>query len=284
MLLTLALYGAQAQAQAQPRTTSQTWACTAGPFQACSFSNDPGWDEYNNTFNNPAIPPNSYTLYVNSHSNWEVVANQARCPTTDCAVEAFVSAQYNFDNQPGVQELSDIAYMTSTFRETMPTGNMYTNGFDSEAAYDIWCDNNDLEVMIWVDNQGQTPGGQEIATVRLFGQEFIVYHSGSLTDLNSGTYTFVLASNETSGLVNILDVYRWLITNGYISASDYMTQFNFGWEIASTAGQSDTFRLNSLTLNTNLIPPASSSTHPALATHAGPPPASEPPASLMARA
>lgn len=252
LLVALPLFGAQAQAQGVP--SSQAWGCTAPAFKSCSFTYDPGWDEYNNTWNNPSMPPNAYTLYANSHSDWEEVANQAKCPTTSCAVEAYASAQYNFQNEAGAQEIADITKMSSYFNQTMPTGNLYTNGFDSEAAYDIWLDNYNLEVMVWVDDQGQTPGGQIIGTANLFGQDFIVYHSGALDNPNSGTYSFVLAENESSGYVDILDVLQWLTANTYIPTSDYMTQFNFGWEIASTGGQTDTFRLNGLTLDSNLVP------------------------------
>lgn len=227
---------------AHASTTTQTWACTAAAYQACSFSSDPGWDEYNNPWNDPAMPPNSYTLYANSHSDWEMVANQAACPTRDCAVEAYESAQFNYDNTPGSEEISGIRYMTSYFNQTMPTGNLATNGFDAEAAYDIWLDNYGIEVMIWVDNQGQTPAGQVIGTASLNGQRYLVYNSGN-------TYSFVISRNETSGTVNILAAFDWLTAGGYVPANSYLTQFNFGWEVASTAGKTDTFQVHNLRLS-----------------------------------
>jgi hypothetical protein len=101
-----------------------------------------------------------------------------------------------------------------------------------------------LEVMIWVDNQGQTPGGSEIGTADLASTEYTVYESGS-------TYSFVMENNETSGTVNIEDALEWLVSNGYTDSSSYMTQFNFGWEICSTDGQSDTFTINNLSLSQN---------------------------------
>lgn len=222
--------------------SAQTWNCTADAFQACSFSNDPGWDEYNNPWNNPAMPPNSYVLSSDSHSNWQVVANQAQCPTSDCAVEAYESAQYNYDNTSGEETISEISQMTSDFSQSMPTGSLGTNGFDAEAAYDIWLNNYALEVMIWVDNQGQTPTGSEVGTADLGGTNYTVFFGGS-------TYSFVIDNNETSGTVNIQDALDWLVSNEGVSSSSYMTQFNFGWEICSTDGQSDTFTMNSLDLN-----------------------------------
>ncbi len=223
------------------KADAATWNCTAAAFQACSVSNDSGWDEYNNPWNNPAMPPNSYTLDANSHSSWQAVANQATCPTSDCAVEAYESAQFNYANTPGSEEIANISTMTSSFDETMPTGSLGTNGFDAEAAYDIWLNNYGLEVMVWVDNQGQTPAGSVIGTATLGGQNFTIYQSGS-------TYSFVLDTNETQGTVDILAVLHWLTTNGYTSTTSYMTQFNFGFEICSTGGVTDTFTVNALSL------------------------------------
>jgi hypothetical protein len=227
---------------AQASGSAPTWKCTATAFQECSFSNDPGWDEYNNTWNDPAMPPNSYTLYADNHSDWAVSANQAACPTSDCAVETYESAQYNYDNTSGSQEVSQITHMSSYFSQTMPTGNLSTNGFDAEAAYDIWLDDYGIEVMIWVDNQGQTPAGSLIGTAYFSGHAFSVYLAGS-------TYSFVIDKNETHGDINIQAALDWLTGHNYISASSYMTQFNFGWEICSTDGKTDSFRVDGLTLD-----------------------------------
>lgn len=240
MISVLPMLALPSIAQAAPLPT-QTWSGTAAAFQTVSFQNDPGWDEYNNPWNDPAMPPNSYTLYANSHSDWKVVANQATCATNGCAVEAYESAQYNYNNTSGEQEISDITHMVSHFNETMPTGNLSTNGFDAEAAYDIWLDNYGIEVMIWVDNQGQTPAGSVIGTADLTGKKSTVYKSGN-------TYSFVLNKNETHGEVNILAALDWLTSNNYIATSSYMTQFNFGWEICSTDGKTDTFTMHGLNL------------------------------------
>jgi hypothetical protein len=93
---------------AHAATKVHNFKCTAAAYQLCTFSDDSGWDVYNNTWNDPAMPPNSYTLFANRHSDWELLANQAACPTLDCAVEAYASSQYNYDNTAGSQEVADI--------------------------------------------------------------------------------------------------------------------------------------------------------------------------------
>lgn len=237
-LLALPIVTAQS---AHATTKTRQFSCTADAFQACSFANDLGWDVYNNTWNDPAMPPNSYTLFANSHSDWELLANQETCPTLDCAVEAYVSSQYNYDNTAGSQEIADIKNMSSYFSETMPTGNLTTNGFDAEAAYDIWLNNYGIEVMIWVDNQGQTPAGSVIGTARLAGRNYTIYKAGN-------TYSFILKQNMTHGEIDILPVLQWLTKNNYVDPSSYLTQFNFGFEICSTNSKTDRFAVNALTL------------------------------------
>jgi len=70
-----------------------------------------------------------------------------------CAAEVYESAQWNYRNG----RYSSIRYLYSSFSETMPTGSLRRNGFDAEAAYDMFINGTDTdEVMVWVDNQGQT--------------------------------------------------------------------------------------------------------------------------------
>jgi hypothetical protein len=95
--------------------------------------------------------------------------------------------------------------------------------------------------MIWVDNQGQTPAGSVVGTPRLAGHSYTIYQAGN-------TYSFVLNKNITHGNIDILPALHWLTTNNYIASSSYLTQFNFGFEICSTAGKTDRFAVNALTL------------------------------------
>lgn len=187
------------------------------------------------------MPPNAYRLHAQSHGNWEVVARQAACPTTACAVQAYESAQYDWDNRPGEETISDIRQLTSAFSQRMPTGSLAANGFDAEAAYDIWPNRYGLEVMIWVDTQGQTPAGSRIGSANLGGTRYAVFRGGR-------TYTFLAGTNVTSGTVNSGDALDWLVAQAGVAGSSYLTQFNFGWEICSTAGKTALFRVTRLDL------------------------------------
>jgi hypothetical protein len=125
------------------------------------------------------------------------------------------------------------------FVDSMPHG----AGLDAEAADDVWLNNYKIEVMIWVDNHGQTPSGSVIGHVKMFGQNFAVWHGGS-------DFTFALDHNETTGVTHILAAIGWLIKNNYVPSNATLTQVNFGWEIASTNGQPMDFKVSKYWLHT----------------------------------
>jgi hypothetical protein len=211
--------------------------CTATNGKICNFGH---WDVYNNTW---GPNPGTYVVHARSASHWSVTADQnggGGCG--GCAVETYESSQWNYNNV----RFSAIKKLTSSFSETMPTGSLSKNGFDAEAAYDMFLKGSDTdEVMVWVDNQGQSPGGTFYKVAKIGGQRFRVYVAG-------GTKSFVLNHNETKGTVNYLAVLRWLHHHGMLKSADRVAQFNFGWEICNTAGKRRTFTVHSLTLKQKL--------------------------------
>jgi len=223
--------------QANAASAAAAGRCTATNGQICSFG---PWDVYNNTW---GPNPGRYRVHAWSAHHWNVAVNQnggGGCG--GCAVEAYESAQWNYNNVP----VSAIKKLTSSFSETMPTGSLSKNGFDAEAAYDVFLHGSDTdEVMVWVDNQGQTPAGSFYRVAKIDGQRFRVYLSG-------GTKSFVLNHNETKGTVNYLAVLTWLHDHGMLKSSDTVWQFNFGWEICNTAGRTRVFTVHSLTLKQKL--------------------------------
>lgn len=145
----------------------------------------------------------------------------------------YPSVQRNYPNRA----LSSFTSMTSSYAENMNA----TAGTDAEAAYDIWINDLNKEVMFWVDNHGQTPAGSKVATVTLGGLTWNYYKT-------SGYYAFVLDHNATTGTVDLMAGIKYLISRGDLSASDKLWQVNFGFEICSTAGVAQTFTVNNFTL------------------------------------
>jgi len=217
-----------------PASASAASICTATNGDLCTFGN---WIVYNNTW---GPSPGRYVLHARNQSQWAVVADQnggGGCG--GCAVEVYESAQWNYSNVP----YSSIKYLSSTFRETMPTGSLRKNGVDAEAAYDMFLNGSDTdEVMVWVDNQGQTPAGTLYGVANIHGQKFKVY-------VSAGTKSFLLTKNETHGTVDYYAVLTWLHNHGMLASSDTLSQFNFGWEICDTGGKALTFAVYGLTLH-----------------------------------
>jgi hypothetical protein len=139
------------------------------------------------------------------------------------------------DTDPPISAFSAI---TSSFTETMNA----TAGTDAEAAYDIWVNSGSKteEIMIWVDNHGQTPAGDDKGSVVIEGTTYELWNA-------DGTVSFV-RSNEQSGTVDILAVLHWLQSNGYIGSTADLGQVDFGWEICSTGGVPETFTVSNYTL------------------------------------
>jgi hypothetical protein len=194
------------------------WQSSA-PFGAW---NDGGYIVYNNEWNTSLAGPQ--TIWADSFHHWGVSSDQAA--TT--AVKTYPCVQQNYQNP----KVTSLTYLRSAFGQSMPKA----AGLDAEAAYDIWLNNYDVEVMIWVDNHRQTPAGHVVAHVKIYGQMFALYRNGD------SFYSFkIVKQHETSGRAHLLSALEWLQRHGYIGRSDTLTQVDFGWEIASTVGRNMDF-------------------------------------------
>jgi hypothetical protein len=214
---------------ANAAATAAARQCSATNGNQCNYG---PWDILNNTWGSN---PGTYVIHAWSARHWNVVANQGN---NAGAVEAYESAQWNYNNVPYPR----IKEIVSSFSETMPTGSLSKNGFDAEAAYDVFLHGSDTdEVMVWVDNQGQTPAGSFYKAATIGRQRFRVYVSGQ-------TKSFVLTHNETSGTVNYGAILTWLHRHGMLASSDNIWQLNFGWEVCATGGKNQVFTVHNLTL------------------------------------
>lgn len=205
----------------------------------CTVSEGTNWDVYDNQWNCGAGSGETCgpeTVYVCSGSSWYVVSDQ---PAGNTAVLSYVSTQVNYNSVP----LSSFNSITSTFSEVSP------HVGDYEAAYDVFFNpGNQWEVMVWVDNYNQTPGGgwNPIATnVSVGGSVYNVYQSGS-------TIYYVAVTNFTSGTVDLLAIFHDATNQRHwLPASVALEQIQFGWEICSTNGQNATFYLDEFSLMAN---------------------------------
>jgi hypothetical protein len=155
--------------------------------------------------------------------------------------------------------LANFQSILSTFSEQSPhdangPNNTSWSYGDYEAAYDVFFGpGNAHEIMVWVDNNMQTPGGgwvtPQASNVVINGITYDVYFPGGST-----TY-WVAKQNFTSGTVDLMSIFNYTTkTLGSFSATDqsgYLAQIQFGWELCNTNNLSETFYLDNFTLNAN---------------------------------
>jgi hypothetical protein len=175
------------------------------------------------------------TLYACSHSDWYVTATMNN-DSGDGAVKTYPNSQRDF-NDPQISSLNSI---TSTFAETSPGVGIY------EDAYDIWLNglatSGSTEVMIWTQNNGQTPSGSAQGSVTFDGRSYTVWKAGSYI-------AFVANANFSSGTVNLLEFFQWIIGKDWIPANSTLSQVCYGAELVSTNGVPKTFTFSDFSVN-----------------------------------
>jgi hypothetical protein len=105
--------------------------------------------------------------------------------------------------------------------------------------------------MIWVDNYNQAPGGTKVASnVSLGGRSYDVWHSGTQSQ---GYIVFYANTTFTSGTVDLLQIFNYAASHGYMPAATTSTvgQLSFGIEVCSTNGQNATWSINDYSITTN---------------------------------
>ena len=183
------------------------------------------------------------TMYICDYNNWYVTATMDN-NNGDGAVKTYPNVHQDF-NEPAISSFHTVS---SSFAETGPHVGIY------EYAYDIWLNgvasSSATELMIWNDNFGQTPAGtKQTSAFTSGGRTYDVYRNGS----GGGQYVaFVDRQNTTSGTVNLLDFFNYLMsTKGWLSTTSTIGQIDYGAELVSTNGQPATFQVNNFSLTAN---------------------------------
>jgi Glycosyl hydrolase family 12 len=222
-----------------PPTSSGSGTCTDPSFTTSSAFGSETLGAYtvSNNMWNAGGGGISQTLSACSSSAWFVDANVA---DDGGGVKTFPNSAYNFADPP---EISSLASVTSTFGSSLPASG------DFEDAYDIWLNGTATsggdEVMIWTDNQGQTPAGSQVATVTFDGQSYAVWQAAG------GPVTFVSDTNVTGGDLNLLQFFQWLISQGYEPSNSTLNQVAYGAEIVSTNATPETFGFSNFSVSSS---------------------------------
>ena len=183
------------------------------------------------------------TIYVCSPSSWYATSDQ---PNVGGQVETYPNTEYDVGGRTAsaaspATDPTIAAYaggsITSTFSEVNPSA----GGWD--AAYDLWLNDWSTEVMIWNQWAGSNAYWPGIATipVTLGGVGYKFYD-------NNGELMFFRDTQVSSGSVDILAAFNWLVANGYVKSTDIPTQLEYGTEVAYTTG-TETFAVTGLTFS-----------------------------------
>jgi len=219
---------------------------TCGPFRYPAITNSDGQNTFVGQNVWSPISGWSQTLYATSPGQWSVTA---KMPAGNTSVVSYPNTgqQFYYTNK-----LTGFSSIYSGFSE-----NMHPNsGTVAWAAYDIWLNNWNNEVMIQHDfsfNGGNGPcdltppviatfggsGGVPVQTWHLckFGSELI-------WQLNGGN------AREKSGTVDLLAMLTWLMRHGYLPQGSGLTDISYGFEICSTGGRPETFAVSHFSLST----------------------------------
>jgi len=180
------------------------------------------------------------TLSATDPGNWSVMANM---PNKNTAVVSFPNTGANYDSPL----ISSFPALYSSFSESMPT----TSATNAHAAYDLWFNDWNDEVMIQNDF---APGGYRCdsyeASASFGGSHGVPVQTWYLCQFGS-ELIWQLKANEQSGSVDIKAMTTWLETKGYLRQNSTVTALSYGFEISSTGGQNEEFRVSDFSINTS---------------------------------
>ncbi|MBO0882413.1 MAG: hypothetical protein J2P17_19185 [Mycobacterium sp.] len=241
--------GVQSAAAATPCVvTAKTGPnSNCGPYKTSQITLSNGFNTYvaNNGWacgpNGSDCGPQKLTAY--NPSKWWVSSNQARGNT---GVLSYPDVMQLVQLKNGnARPLTSFSRIHSYYAESMP----HNAGTDAEAAYDLWLDNTtgSNEVMIWVDNVNRGTGGAKWLTHHTF---FNVRYALLQYGGPGGELIWSRHRNSRNGTIHILSMLRWLVRHHYESATTSLSQVDFGWEICSTGGQPETFKVTAYNLRT----------------------------------
>jgi hypothetical protein len=248
---------------AAPASIAATgWRCTTsaahgscGPFDR--YSAVTGTTSGTRIGNNVWAPITGWrqTLRANSLGDWQVTATM---PDGNTAVVSYPSIGANYGRVTNVPTpLRRFSMIRSRFTEHMhPTAST-----SAWAAYDIWLgrtgcsDCPSHEVMIQHDfaNNGACATAARVSFRGSGGVlqrwHLCKYGSELIWKLGRDEAHKV---NEHSGAVPILAMLRWLVRHHDLPARTGLWLIGYGWEICSTGGQRETFKVSRFSLRARL--------------------------------
>jgi hypothetical protein len=207
----------------------------------------------------------------------------SRQPNGNTAVEAYPTVQYNLPTPAGQHipgtPATKLREVRSYYTETSPSSNSSTgigirsNGVDNEFASDDWwwvpteTNQEAYEVMVWADDQGQSPGGTlqaKYGIIKLAGKYYELWDgcSGSRNCFAGqhphGYFVFFqvnpakckkpslscASAHAKTGFIPHLATEGWLVAHGLMEKTSVLAQEEIGFEICGDPRGGGTYTIS----------------------------------------
>jgi len=240
-----------------------------GPYRYAADTNSNGYNTHvgNNCWADPSCVQ---TITVANPGDWEVTATQPAgngsvrtAPEVGqqfnnwCAGGADTWSNFMHDGCAGDSAdtpISALSQLTSRYAESTP----HNSRTIAEWAWDDWLSNNTGypdEVMVWVDVSGRCNAGsfgiQVHAPVTIAGQQWTPHqypHSSEFIWTLDGPGGAGSCAQQPSGTVNLLALFKWMQAKGFAAPGAAISSIDGVWEICSTGGVPETFRLSAYSI------------------------------------
>lgn len=182
------------------------------------------------------------TLYAYSPSEWYVVADHSRTDVRPGSIKSYPDTQRNFTGRP----IDSFSKITADYSMTNPPVGEWN------ACFDVWIggigSKSTAEVMVWTDHRypASIPPANALESKRVTLDH--AYTAWRRKNGNGGDYIALVMDTKTpAGSVDLLGVFNWLVSVGWLKATDLVAAIEYGVEVARTPGP-ETFRLNNYVL------------------------------------
>lgn len=191
-------------------------------------------------------------ITAQTYQHWQLTAAAKDPSNSPGEVLSYPSTTFNYYklNAPADYDLSRLSDITSYYNEAMPP----KTGYQAHAAYDIWLNNWDTEVMVWNDLAGQgrdrsVDGDVKAGHYVFHDQGWTLWYNSNGTDKTKWYYAWVADKDTTKGTVYLKQMFDVMVKSAFIPAASPITQIGYGWEISDTGGKPLKFAIGNLVVN-----------------------------------
>ena len=190
-----------------------------------------GYTLYNNIWGSGA---GSQTIWANSYSNWGIWANH---PNTG-GIKSYPNSTRNVN-----RVLGSLNSLTSSIGVSSPSGGAWTS------AFDIWDNNHQHEIMLWMNYTSNSNGSGNIKPISYnwnsSGNPVPVFTNVSVggatwnvfrgSNGSNNVYSFLRTTKTNNTTVDIRAIANWIRNQGWFG-NITIGDVQFGYEITSSYG------------------------------------------------